>query len=174
MNRGWTLNAVCAVLGNMQTESSINPGIWENLQPTTVRDDLHGYGLVQWTPWNKYADWAGANWQNNGDRQLERIIYESVNGIQWFYNSQMHLSPPITFEQFTHSELPIETLSDYWLYFYEHPGDPVASRQLRRNQTNYWYEYLSGHPYTPGITTEMLLILLKRRLKRVEKRYFRR
>ena len=28
MARGWTKEAVCAMLGNMQSESTINPGIW--------------------------------------------------------------------------------------------------------------------------------------------------
>ena len=30
---GWTLNAIAAMLGNMETESTINPGTWENLLP---------------------------------------------------------------------------------------------------------------------------------------------
>ena len=41
--QGWTLNAVAAMLGNMQSESTINPGIWEGLDPF-----VGGYGLVQW------------------------------------------------------------------------------------------------------------------------------
>ena len=40
---GWTDNAIAAMLGNMQSESTINPGIWENLEPYSG-----GYGLVQW------------------------------------------------------------------------------------------------------------------------------
>lgn len=31
-DKGWAENAVAAILGNMQTESNINPGIWQSLR----------------------------------------------------------------------------------------------------------------------------------------------
>ena len=46
---GWTKNAIAGMLGNMQTESGCNPGIWESL---TI-DWSRGYGLVQWDACNK-------------------------------------------------------------------------------------------------------------------------
>ena len=46
----WTSYAVCAMLGNMWTESHVNPGIWQNLDAGNT--DL-GFGLVQWTPATK-------------------------------------------------------------------------------------------------------------------------
>ena len=67
---GFSLNAIAGILGNVQYESSINPGIWESLDPYEG-----GYGLVQWTPYTKYSEWAGSGWQNNGDKQCERISY---------------------------------------------------------------------------------------------------
>lgn len=35
-NQGWTLNAVAGMLGNMQSESAINPGRWQSdiVQPS--------------------------------------------------------------------------------------------------------------------------------------------
>lgn len=50
IEKGWSSNAICAVLGNMQPESyTINPG---------KRQDYGGpgYGLVQWDPASKYLD----------------------------------------------------------------------------------------------------------------------
>lgn len=44
---GWTLHAISGLLGNTQTESTINPGIWQNLNPGNPK---LGYGLTQWTP----------------------------------------------------------------------------------------------------------------------------
>ena len=44
-NQGFTKNAACGVLGNMQQESGINPGIWQSTNNISL-----GYGLVQWTP----------------------------------------------------------------------------------------------------------------------------
>lgn len=162
---GWSINAVSAVLGNMQHESSINPGIWENLSPYVYDGRSSGYGLVQWTPYTKYSEWAGSNWLNNGDKELDRITYEAQQGIQWFYNSQVHMNPPISFSEFIHSELDIDTLSDYWLYFYEHPADPIASREQRRRNTRNWYEFLEGHPYS-GIPIYLLWRGRKNHVKR--------
>ena len=55
LNCGFTKNAICAVLGNMERESSkIDPGIWQKLNNTQL-----GYGLVQWTPASdKFLKWA--------------------------------------------------------------------------------------------------------------------
>ena len=153
---GWTRQAVSALCGNMQKESTINPGIWENLTPTTTPDINVGYGLVQWTPWNKYADWAGAGWENNGPKQCERILYEVANNIQWFANNSagaigLPVNPPITFAQFSVSTLNINTLSDYFVCYYEHPSYSalVNTQQERRNNTQNWYAYLQTLP-DPG------------------------
>lgn len=144
---GWTKNAIAAILGNMQAESSINPGIWEGLSPYGG-----GYGLVQWTPYTKYSDWAtaqGYSWQDNGPAELERISYEAANNLQWFYNSQIGMNPPITFAQFLTSTDNINTLSDYWLWFYEHPADPWGQQSVRRGYTQSWYNFIPD-PGPPG------------------------
>lgn len=155
-SRGWTLNAVAAMLGNMQTESTINPGIWESLESDYESYfDAHGrypgYGLVQWTPFTKYSNWAGARWQNNGDKQCERIIYERDNGLQWFENPAVDIPvPPITFAEFSTSTLPVSTLANYFLWYYEHPQNP--NQPNRAKQALEWYDYLSGitpRPPTP-------------------------
>lgn len=136
-SRGWSLNAVCAMLGNMETESTINPGIWESLI-----EDSGGYGLVQWTPYTKYSEWAGTGWANNGNKQCKRIIYEKDNGLQWFKNTAVTpVNPPITFAQFSTSTLPVETLANYFLWYYEHPGEP--NQPNRAKQAKKWYDYLS-------------------------------
>ena len=88
ITKGWTENAIAGMLGNMQSESSINPGIWEGLDEVAKG----GYGLVQWTPYTKYSDWAGEGWENNGQKEMERIIYELKNGLQWGATSKYHMS----------------------------------------------------------------------------------
>ena len=47
VNGDWTINAVCGVLGNLEAESTINPGRWEN---DIVNNYQAGFGLAQWTP----------------------------------------------------------------------------------------------------------------------------
>ena len=45
-SRGWTVNAICGLLGNMHWES-------DGLQPDINEMGGGGYGLVQWTPGTK-------------------------------------------------------------------------------------------------------------------------
>lgn len=135
--KGWSKNAMSAMCGNMQAESGINPGIWEGLTPFSG-----GYGLVQWTPYTKYSNWAGVPWENQGDRELDRIVYEAENGLQWSRNTEVGLDPPITLAQFLVSTLPVATLSNYWLWFYEHPADPgTATQNTRAAYSAAWYDY---------------------------------
>lgn len=147
-SNGWTKNAISAILGNMQAESSINPGIWESLTPYGG-----GYGLVQWTPYTKYSDWAtlqGYAWQDNGDAELERISYEAANGLQWFRNNELGIDPPITMAQFLVSTLPVNDLSNYWLWFYEHPADPGPTTQaIRQTNSQNWYNFIPDGPNPP-------------------------
>lgn len=146
-SRGWTIEAVSAVLGNMQHESTINPGIWESLVAYSG-----GYGLVQWTPYTKYSEWAGVGWENNGNKQCERIVYEVENGLQWSANPKAPIiNPPITFKQFSISTLSVETLANYFLWYYEHPD--VTIQPDRAEQAKNWYNFLAGVTPTPTPTT---------------------
>lgn len=147
-SRGWTIEAVSAMLGNMQSESTINPGIWESF---IVGGG--GYGLVQWTPHNKYSEWAGQGWQNNGTKECERIEYEKDNGLQWFENPDVTPSnPPISFKEFSTSTLPVGTLANYFLWYYEHPRDPIQPN--RAEQAEKWYKFLTGvDPQPPDVPT---------------------
>lgn len=141
----WTLNAIAALCGNMQSESTINPGIWESL----IEGNLEGgYGLVQWTPASKYINWAvgqsltPANMPSN----LKRIEYEVVNNLQWGYDSKGN-PPPFTFLEFTQSTLSPYDLAIYFLRHYERPA--VYDQPHRGTQANSWYEFFSGEPYEP-------------------------
>ena len=114
---GWSKKAVCALLGNMQTESTINPGIWQSLDEGNMNV---GFGLVQWTPASKYINWANANgyYYLNINSQLCRLIYEVNNNIQWISTS----SYPLSFASFTTSNSSISYLTAAFMYNYERPG----------------------------------------------------
>ena len=143
--QGWTPNAICAMLGNMQSESSINPGIWESLTPYSG-----GFGLVQWTPFTKFSSWAGTGWQTAYNKQLGRISWEIENNQQWFYNAQLGIAPPYSFAEFVaDDETDITTMANYFLWFYEHPANPT--QPVRGTQAQYWYEHLDWeNPPGPG------------------------
>ena len=134
---GWSSNAIFAMLGNIQAESGINPGIWENLTPYAG-----GYGLTQWTPYTKYSEWWGDGWENNGDAQMQRISFEAVNDLQWFRNAELGIDPPITLSEFLVSSRPVDVLTKYWLWFYEHPADPgTATQNTRISYARAWEDF---------------------------------
>ena len=150
--KGWTVNAISAMFGNMQTESTLNPGIWENLDPF-----VGGYGLVQWTPYTHYSEWAGDGWQDNGQKEMERIQYELENHLQWISTSLY----PMTFREFSQSDKPPAYLAQAFLYNYERPA--VKPQPARSKQAEYWYEYLAGHPPVKQIPIWLLFKLKERR-----------
>ena len=137
---GWTGNAVCAILGNMQAESTINPGRW---QSDIVGGTSNGYGLVQWTPSTKYTDWCTENGYSDPsdmDNNLFRIRYEAMNNLQWIPTDEY----PLSFEEFTKSTASIDYLAKAFLLCYERPKDQSESVQNYRSElANAWYTYLS-------------------------------
>ena len=140
---GWSTNAICALLGNMQAESSINPGVvqgWVTTNPPTA-----GYGLIQWTnvdattpyenplwvwTYDKYEDW---NW-DNGDRQLVFINTDDASG--WIIKSGYNL---------TYNEFKVSTQSVAYLtrvYFENRERGTWTSSRITYAQ--HWYEYFTG------------------------------
>lgn len=130
---GFSINAICGMLGNIQTESQVNPGIWQSLKPFKG-----GYGLVQWTPYTNYSEWAGEGWENNGDKECERIKYEFEHGLQYYATK----SYPMSASEFMKSDKAPAYLAYAFLYNYERPLN--KNQPKRRIQAEEWYEYLTG------------------------------
>lgn len=150
---GWSKNAICGVMGNLQSESSINPQIWEGLNEGNLQG---GYGLVQWTPATKYINWANENGLTYGemDSQIKRIQYEVENNIQWSYASD-GTPPPYSFLEFTKQTKPPYDLAMEFIKFYERPLEP--NQPWRGEQANHWFEVLSGDPIPPTPTGKIKL-----------------
>lgn len=131
--KGWTVNAIAGILGNMQSESAINPGRW---QSDNVGNTSGGYGLVQWTPATKYINWVGLlKDPSTMDHNLARIIYELENNLQWIATEKY----PMSFEEFTKSsDLPYN-LGMAFVTNYERPA--YISNQRGINAVK-WYDYL--------------------------------
>ena len=135
-DKGWTLNAIAGMLGNMQRESTLNPGIWQN---NDVGNTTGGYGLVQWTPATKYIDWLlpGSD-ASTLDNNISRILYELENNLQWI-STELY---PMSFKEFTTSTGRPEDLASVFLYNYERAG--VSAENERRENALNWYLYLGG------------------------------
>lgn len=112
---GWHIVSICAVLGNMEHESYLNPGLYESGKKSASS----GYGLVQWTPSSTYTTSEGKEKKGNyidtlygkaaraaGEQslisyQLMQLVTESRNGIEngkqvvekQYYSSAAFLKP---------------------------------------------------------------------------------
>lgn len=135
---GWSLQAICGMLGNFQTESTINPGIWQSLVSGNTSG---GVGLCQWTPATTYLDWCSANgiaWADM-DSALARIKYEMENGLQYYPTDEY----PLTFAEFKVSKKDPAYLAMTFLNNYERPAD--RNQPSRGDQAAYWYDFLSDY-----------------------------
>ena len=75
--QGWTKEAICGMLGNMDVESRMNP--------RAENQGTDSYGLVQWHPSSKLTNWAiseSLDWEL-GITQCKRISFEEENNLQW-------------------------------------------------------------------------------------------
>lgn len=130
---GWMQSAIAGMLGNMQSESTINPGIWQSL---SVNPNL-GYGLVQWTPSTKWTEWATQNGyeQDDGYGQLARIQYEVQENIQW-----QHVTTTMDFYDFTqYTGTPEQAAVLFEENYEQHAG---AIQPDRQTQARHWYDTL--------------------------------
>jgi surface antigen len=158
--RGWTLNAVAALLGNLHVESGTSPGIWEStISGSIVNSDgtqslnmtainayysrkgrYPGYGLVQWTPYSKYTDWCASNglpyWDM--DSQLQRIEWEAKNKKQWGiarYNKNYSYNGEkfygLSFSDFITSTKDAGWLAAAFAFCYEKPGSSSESAKSK-------------------------------------------
>lgn len=145
---GWTINAIAGMLGNMQAESSLNPGRWQSDDPFNLS---LGFGLVQWTPSSKYTNWCadqGLTDPTQMDHNLARIKYEVENGLQWISTTTYGFS----FKEFTKSTRSVSDLAKAFLLNYERPADQTQSVQIyRASLAEQWYTILTGQtPSQPG------------------------
>lgn len=140
-DKGWTIQAIAGILGNMQAESSINPGVW---QSHLIGNTEGGYGLVQWTPATNYLNWVSGD-ASTMDNNLSRIIYELNNGLQWIATDAY----PMSFEEFSKSTSSPSLLASVFLKNYERAGVEVEA--TRQSNAENWYTFLTGkEPAEPG------------------------
>lgn len=153
---GWSKEAIAGMLGNMETESTINPGIWQNL----TEESSNGFGLVQWTPSTKFTEWCSENGlaPSHMDSALARIEYEVENGLQWIPTDKY----PESFEWFkTAKETPYD-MAMRFLACYERPAEP--NQPNRGAQAEFWYQVITNtaheNPNKKKNKMDLLMLLL--------------
>ena len=152
---GWSPTAVAGILGNMDVESTMNPGIIEGRQEHNLIDnytclalsDQTGVGLTQWTGYTtsspqgqKLASFAiryNKNWYD-GELQCFRLQREyetdiqfdhgEVDGVQWDWQTFV-----------TSTETP-EQLAKVFKQLYEKGGTDLITRQ---EKARYYFNLLN-------------------------------
>lgn len=140
---GFSLNAIAGMLGNIQKESGINPGIWQDLNPNPA----NGFGLVQWTPSSVYTTWADSHGydHSDGDGQCEWIANETGPEGQWIVTTGY----PMTWEEFRTSEEDVSLLAATFEYNFERPLDPESTLAERQQYARHWLSVLQNTPTPP-------------------------
>lgn len=159
MSQGFTKNAACGVLGNMQQESGLNPGIWQYTNNVS-----QGYGLVQWTPATTFLDRAVAtgvistasaaainavttsNPKKLMDAELSCLIWCCTSRHDFFSpsssSSMNHTGHFLTFSQFKASTLDAGTLAKVFHDHYERSADNATRLEQRATYARNWYAAL--------------------------------
>lgn len=138
LNQGWSINAIAGTLGNMQAESSLNPGIW---QSNNIGNTSGGYGLVQWTPASNYFNWCNASSISDPsemDSNLTRIMYEKDHNLQYYPTDTY----PLSFAEYSVSKESPEYLASAFLKNYERAG--IEVEETRRSNARAWFEFLQS------------------------------
>ena len=164
---GFTVEAIAAVLGNMQYESCIDPACvypkssFPN-QGATLADldnsnainiTNSAYGLVQWlgtttTPpaGNQLVSYAirhNSQWYE-GQIQMDRLTWEYQEGVK--FHPQRVDGTYWTFDSFASSTADPQTLAKVWMVCYE---GTYSVLDTRKDNAQYWYDYFGGSP-DPG------------------------
>lgn len=141
------LYVIAAICGNFWRESTVNPGVWENL---TIGDP--GYGLGQWTDLPQYGltrrtqlfQWLSANGyaQDSGEGQLAYLVYENY----WIPNNQYGQSAyPTLADYLTSTSTNLQDLVYEFMWHWEGINDPQAADRLQ-----YAQQFLTVMQQDPG------------------------
>ena len=151
---GASMFVCAAIAGNMWQESTLSPGVWENLSSGSPTDLLKGFGLGQWTNTNgdthgrlyKLLTWLSENGyaDNDGDGQLAFLIHENV----WYVHDEYPFSNLTEFLQSDSSDIAMLTHA-YNLCW---EGIHDSSWDNRVDYANQCYAYILAHANDTSIT----------------------
>lgn len=144
---GWKLNPIAATLGNIEQESTINPGLWQSF---AVGNTNLGYGLCQWTPATKIIGFAqdiGGD-KSDGDLQLDYLHNETTTLGYWVKRHGYDIS----FKDFQKSTKDVKWLTSAFMWNYENPGKP--HEENRWAYADKWQQFLSGYNPQPPVEPE--------------------
>lgn len=142
-SKGFTIESVAGMLGNLQQESNINPGMKQTKSASS------GWGLIQWTPSSNLTDYAtahGSDWAT-GEIQTQLMWDEIINGYGGQWIPKPSLGYRYTGAEFSQLTDVVEACK---AYLYERERAGVEALDKRLTYASNWYKYLTGvTPPTP-------------------------
>ena len=150
-SKGVTLESICGMLGNIQQESGLNPGIKQTASTSS------GWGLIQWTPSTVLTDWCntyGYAWYD-GDAQCLRIWSEGTNEMGAGGTFIPTAEYPYTWSEFC-ALTNVDEATKAYLYERERAGGEKLENRLEYARK--WYDFLNGE--TPVEEIDILFLIL--------------
>ena len=170
---GWSLSAICGMIGNMMHESNLNPALIEQTHRSSLPNagaDLtdvpnnvmlsfyggsgYGLGLVQWDGYTatapaghklvSFAERYNYIWYD-GDCQVFRIQREEETNIQW--TTRTYYGITWTWNNYPTNNRTPEESARIWMHCYEVAS---AGESARQGNARWWYDYFSGGPIPPS------------------------
>lgn len=170
----WSLNAICAALGNWEVETLLNPNYPQ--YSSFPESGEGGFGMPHWTPWwYKIGQWAydryGIEATATDDNpladfalQMEYHEYECIYGVDggatWYSNHGYSYE----WNEWKRSTDDVQELAAAYYYQYERSGSGAPGDRPRYAQK--WWEYFQEHPIPGSLPVWLLFKLKERRDKR--------
>lgn len=162
--RGWSLNAICGMLGNFEAECTINPNVFEGYRAHDNELGNYGYGLPQWTPWlgkttntiDEQRNYHGTNnptygrWciDNNKEKSLMESQCEYLSyGLGGYKKDDRFPEYWLPWEEFKKStESPDFLAKVFYLCYERSASDSFGARPTYAEE---WYAFFTGKPTPP-------------------------
>ena len=151
-SKGMTLESICGMLGNIQQESGLNPGIKQTDSKSS------GWGLIQWTPSTVLTDWCntyGYTWYD-GDAQCLLIWSEGTQEMGAGGSFIPTTEYPYTWSEFC-ALTNVDEATKAYLYERERAGTEKLEKRLEYARK--WYEFLEGEPPVEDFDILFLILL---------------
>lgn len=168
---GWSREAICGLFGNIENESTFNPGIWQDLNAKDGKDT--GYGIVQITPATHFVNWINGRPSNSKiddmqqlgneinvldamaednpkgllDKELEFMIDScQINDDtrRWIPTTDYGSTCEMTYEEYISSNLSPEELAIIFHASFERSDDTEEMRQEREKAARRWYDHFNS------------------------------
>lgn len=147
--QGFTKKAACAALGNFQTESSLNPGIWQTLNRISGKDS--GYGLAQWTPATSFLNWAvdvgflssatATAVNSKAEKEPQKLLDAELAHLIWSAKWTGDNFNSYKYSDFiAATKESVEDLAVIFESNYERAGQMLEERKKHAKE---WYDYFS-------------------------------